>query len=876
MKKIFFSFIILGCIAFLSAETQLPPNVHIFTLENGLQLYFLEDFNSPNIHISYINQAGTKTNDAFYAELYNTLFWNSDIQQTLKKLGAGNFSATIKNYQSEYSFDIGPQTFLESLPLLLQNISIPEFTTDDIEREYTQLFMHEMQKYDNIETIIDAVLEQEIFNAKKINQNNKPNSLNAHNNFDAIRNNLMHIAKTYYIPNKSALFFSGAFSANEVFLAIKNVFSYWQAEFTLAKTPRYITYAKKQEVLIPKILSSNKFSKDFIQILFEFTGEGLNTNGNFFAHAQIIAQILEKKLKTHYGDSIDVSFADDGLRSRIIIQALFQYTEKTVLIDINQFLKILETTINSINTEDINGAKKYFFASYGDYKNNAKRFFAALKHNQTLYTPQTLLNLDTLVHNVTQKNISQVFQNPSFFIFLHPQNITPALKNYTIITDQDIFTQKELNKKNDTSGTLAYKQNKTYLLTLSSNQKLKVNFSNITTRSVLNIVIDGGESVHGAKNRGIEYILIENLAQQLRNRFFVLNQKHKINAVQIETKTDVYQSNIIIEFLSTEIELVLKTINETFTQNTLTPAQADELFFMAKHNWSIKSSDLHYQLYAAAMEVLYANTSLENFFNANTEILEHINFQDLKMANENMMHLRNFSFIALLGKSSHNLAAITNLFEQTFGTQGKQNIVKLKQATPTFSPLEQKVRLRHLFTTDIPAHLAGNRPAKLIPTTDFFDPAHLYIQYPENAKDDMLALQAILYDFSDFLNQSIHDELEAVAVYHEKQYINLRFHKIKSIKGLKKWFKNQTNHYLENIKKEINHSDEWTKSIKSKLYRIQGEKYQTRIQQSLHAENNTLQYNELDKTTGEDFYLLANQLLKAKNAMWFFSADSKK
>ena len=50
-----------------------------------------------------------------------------------------------------------------------------------------------------------------------------------------------------------------------------------------------------------------------------------------------------------------------------------------------------------------------------------------------------------------------------------------------------------------------------------------------------------------------------------------------------------------------------------------------------------------------------------------------------------------------------------------------------------------------VFTTDIPAELAGERPAKLIPTTEFNDPVHYYSNAPNNI-DELPLYNSLLFE----------------------------------------------------------------------------------------------------------------------------------
>ena len=76
-----------------------------------------------------------------------------------------------------------------------------------------------------------------------------------------------------------------------------------------------------------------------------------------------------------------------------------------------------------------------------------------------------------------------------------------------------------------------------------------------------------------------------------------------------------------------------------------------------------------------------------------------------------------------------------------------------KQILPDaqFTQMTQVSRLKRIFTTNIKAEDAGPRPEKLIPTTEFFDPALLILQSPKKIDENYYLYSLSMRGFEKFL-----------------------------------------------------------------------------------------------------------------------------
>ncbi|HBP09397.1 MAG TPA: hypothetical protein DD629_04045 [Treponema sp.] len=63
---------------------------------------------------------------------------------------------------------------------------------------------------------------------------------------------------------------------------------------------------------------------------------------------------------------------------------------------------------------------------------------------------------------------------------------------------------------------------------------------------------------------------------------------------------------------------------------------------------------------------------------------------------------------------------------------------------PSFKNKERKVQLKHIYTTNLPAKLAPKESPRLVPTKNFFDPAQIYFNSPDNTDEDVEIFNSLL------------------------------------------------------------------------------------------------------------------------------------
>ena len=112
-----------------------------FVLDNGLEVYAIQDNFSPNANVFYINEAGfanQSIENTGYFELYTKIFWqtNPDFEKNSQKILISNTESSIMNHQAVYNFSV-PSDFLEtSLEYLSFQLKNPSFQNEVIKNVY--------------------------------------------------------------------------------------------------------------------------------------------------------------------------------------------------------------------------------------------------------------------------------------------------------------------------------------------------------------------------------------------------------------------------------------------------------------------------------------------------------------------------------------------------------------------------------------------------------------------------------------------------------------------------------------------------------------------------------------------------------------------
>jgi zinc protease len=131
-----------------------------------------------------------------------------------------------------------------------------------------------------------------------------------------------------------------------------------------------------------------------------------------------------------------------------------------------------------------------------------------------------------------------------------------------------------------------------------------------------------------------------------------------------------------------------------------------------------------------------------------------------------------------------------------------------KQILPDaqFTQMTQVSRLKRIFTTNIKAEDAGPRPEKLIPTTEFFDPALLILQSPKKIDENYYLYSLSMRGFEKFLKDDADSnkhfsDLEIIYFEETDGFVAFQFYEVKNSTELYKFIEKKFVEYSKQIEK---------------------------------------------------------------------------
>ena len=209
--------------------------------------------------------------------------------------------------------------------------------------------------------------------------------------------------------------------------------------------------------------------------------------------------------------------------------------------------------------------------------------------------------------------------------------------------------------------------------------------------------------------------------------------------------------------------------------------------------------------------------------------------------------------------------------------------------------MTQISRLKRIFTTNIKAEDAGPRPEKLIPTTEFFDPALLIFQVPKKVDNEFTIFSLAIRGFEKFLQDEISknktnlfSDVEIINFEETDGFIAFQFYDVKNSTELYKYIELKAKefskiNYLSTNKNEFTLlKNYWiTKEIpKTNSSENLAKKIYSSIQLNLAAQFYLNQYEKISNLTLEEyknsFSEKIDKYFSNLEPYWIFSADTKR
>lgn len=787
---------------------EIPEGFKEYELSNGMHIFVLEDFSTPNVHIEYSARAGVSRQEAdntgFFV-LYSQLFSNAgkysydeDSSWLMDRLTAECNADSARYYLTAQSYEVK-----DVLSQLSKCAFAPIFQDKELSEKFAQNQKEITENAFSIEGFINSSIDSRVFSQApwKHDSGIYP-ALFQKISQTELRAKLSDIAKKFYSPQNSALFISGGIKKETAVFYAEKTFGKFQPSNQLIEERNTIMEQNPEHKNF--VLTDPEFSPDMTQLVVQYTTLTMNQcdiasfilNQN---NSSLKQQLTEKKeLNILAGDYINVDSSHKNGSSRMIVQSLLEKSDVSAFTQTENFRTILLSQISNFSREEFEAAK-YFLAnrfriSLSDstsFMNLLSQFWAidgtprkVLSNSGSQGDASSLVHrfvnhdLELLSEDFDELTIALENETPWVFTFVNSDNLKNLNKRfinrgYEIITTKNgsWYTQKLFQNLADKSKESSSEQKDFPDQVLFDQHFYELNAESFSTktlsngievitkkqsglqRTAISLYFSSGELNSPKKRYGLESILIGELCQNLRrNAYRALTQGSFSAMPEISWDTGTVSSIITIECFNEEIQEALRCLYETLVFAEIIPSDIDGLIYNRKSDHIIKTGSTIFQLYSYGIKRLYPKSVYEQLYTSDSQILKDVKFNEVLELFPPHLNSKN---IKLLASGNFDTDSFTAQAEELFSSLKTWETEAVKLPEPGQVKESYKVKLQHLFLTDVTKEKAGPRPQVLIPTTDFSDPVQFWLKNPEGNGDDACIFDALLFALKNIIDEEI-------------------------------------------------------------------------------------------------------------------------
>ncbi|UKI53250.1 MAG: insulinase family protein [Treponema sp.] len=452
MKKIILA-IFLAFSAFLYAESNFlnEYNYAEYTLENGMQIFVLEDFSSAPVQVEFSVHAGISAQNPAttgFFPLYTRLFkYGAEKNSFLQNL-TSECSEDSSNYRISVSQELVSSTF----EILARCAFSPFFAEKDILREYSALKNEIMQYAPTPAAFINTAIDSRIFSETpwKLDSGIYP-QIFTKSTAAEIRSILSRIGKFWYTPQNSAIFVSGPVKKEEIYTLAEKTFGSYKPAASFA-LPEKVTATGKTRKFIMHDL---QFSEDMTQIVIEYTGLNFNQASLAAVAYNADSSTLKKSLCAEHilnirgPEYINVSSTRHNGCARLISNAAGAEPALTGRAGGNLYRSNKKKSPETTDSSEYQAAKKILHDNFRKTTANSTNFINSLAYfwaidpllpgndEKEILLAQKLLNQPEKITSTDENSLKTSFKNETPFIFVLVN--TKILKNTKATTsDSDM------------------------------------------------------------------------------------------------------------------------------------------------------------------------------------------------------------------------------------------------------------------------------------------------------------------------------------------------------------------------------------------------------------------------------------------------------
>lgn len=928
MKKIILA-IFLAFSAFLYAESNFlnEYNYAEYTLENGMQIFVLEDFSSAPVQVEFSVHAGISAQNPAttgFFPLYTRLFkYGAEKNSFLQNL-TSECSADSSNYRISVSQELVPSTF----ETLARCAFSPFFAEKDILREYSALKNEIMQYAPTPAAFINTAIDSRIFSETpwKLDSGIYP-QIFTKSTAAEIRSILSRIGKFWYTPQNSAIFVSGPVKKEEIYALAEKTFGSYKPAASFALLEKVTATGKTRKFIMHDL----QFSEDMSQIVIEYTGLNFNQASLAAVAYNADSSTLKKSLCAEHilnirgPEYINVSSTRHNGCARLIFQTLLEQNLRSPVEQAETFIEAIKKSPETTDSSEYQAAKKILHDNFRETTANSTNFINSLAYfwaidpllpgndEKEILLAQKLLSQPEKITSTDENSLKTSFENetPFIFVLVNTKNFKKYKSDYKRLGYEEInskngswFTQelyknalkeisaekKEIEQQkaeSESARNIFLEENRNSLKTieLSNGIPVTVKTNRMTNGVSILVSIDGGSLAD--KNRpGFQNVMANAIASNIRKEIIKYKTQQIISGnPAVYAETSFSDSKIIVECEKEDISLCIRSISDALIFGEITPAEADSYVYSAQTQKRLSGASPLNQMTFRAVKYFYDSNFIRNIFDTEKEILQKTSYNDILAEYPKFLDASLYS-IVIAGNTDSE--AVRYILEESLGilaAQTTRNDSRRKESVPKpdFPAKTRKINLkiRHLFYTDVKAEDAGPMPAVLVPTKNFADPVQYWFKAPEADSEEAVIFDALILRLSENLNNA-GAETKIFLPAKDFRCGGITFLNVEHTNYIEETYKKTLSEFVKKLEdsEPSVFEAERTKNAWI-LSRLSGSKTNTgtaRIISSLKTdEKNYLdEYEILERAGSKDFLRALNEYFPPEPLLQIFSSDSKK
>lgn len=928
MKKIILA-IFLAFSAFLYAESNFlnEYNYAEYTLENGMQIFVLEDFSSAPVQVEFSVHAGISAQNPAttgFFPLYTRLFkYGAEKNSFLQNL-TSECSADSSNYRISVSPELVPSTF----EILARCAFSPFFAEKDILREYSALKNEIMQYAPTPAAFINTAIDSRIFSETpwKLDSGIYP-QIFTKSTAAEIRSILSRIGKFWYTPQNSAIFVSGPVKKEEIYALAEKTFGSYKPAASFA-LPEKVTATGKIRKFIMHDL---QFSEDMTQIVIEYTGLNFNQASLAGVAYNADSSTLKKSLCAEHilnirgPEYINVSSTRHNGCARLIFQTLLEQNLRSPVEQAETFIEAIKKSPETTDSSEYQAAKKILHDNFRETTANSTNFINSLAYfwaidpllpgndEKEILLAQKLLSQPEKITSTDENSLKTAFGNetPFIFVLVNTKNFKKYKSDYKRLGYEEInskngswFTQelyknalkeisaekKEIEQQkaeSESARNIFLEENRNSLKTieLSNGIPVTVKTNRMTNGVSILVSIDGG-SLADKSRPGFQNVMANAIASNIRKEIIKYKTQQIISGnPAVYAETSFSDSKIIVECEKEDISLCIRSISDALIFGEITPAEADSYVYSAQTQKRLSGASPLNQMTFRAIKYFYDSNFIRNIFDTEKEILQKTSYNDILAEYPKFLDASLYS-IVIAGNTDSE--AVRYILEESLGilaAQTTRNDSRRKESVPKpdFPTKTRKINLkiRHLFYTDVKAEDAGPMPAVLVPTKNFADPVQYWFKAPEADSEEAVIFDALILRLSENLNNA-GAETKIFLPAKDFRCGGITFLNVEHTNYIEETYKKTLSEFVKKLEdsEPSVFEAERTKNAWI-LSRLSGSKTNTGtariISSSKTDEKNYLdEYEILERAGSKDFLRALNEYFPPEPLLQIFSSDSKK